>query len=270
MPTRYLKPGICDSKHINELSAEAERLYYRLLVNVDDFGRLDARLPIIKSRCFPLKDTLPLVDVEEWLKELVLNSLAYVYKCMDDPYLQINRWDNKPRATESKYPAYSDECIQMYTDVPLTVNRKPKTVNRKLKPKPETKDCQPPKKKAAVGKSITSETWEAYKQAYLARYHVDPIRNAAVNGQLAQIVKRLGADVAPHVAGFYLYSNNSWYIQKGHSVAALLNDCEKLHTEWRTNTHITTTGARQADKKAQNYGVWAKLIEDAERKEARQ
>ena len=120
MPTRYLKPGICDSSNIDRISPEAERLYYRLLVNVDDFGRLDARLPIIKAKCFPLKESLTSDVVGGWLKELAESGLVIVYTCMDDPFLQLNRWDNKPRASDSKYPEFDGSCIQMYADVPLT------------------------------------------------------------------------------------------------------------------------------------------------------
>lgn len=120
MPTRYLKPGICDSKHIDSLSAEAECLYYRLLVNVDDFGRLDARPLIIKAKCYPLREKLKSSKVEKWLKELAVKGLAVVYICMDEPFLQMNKWDNKPRASHSKFPEFDSECIQMYTVVPLT------------------------------------------------------------------------------------------------------------------------------------------------------
>lgn len=120
MPTRYLKPGICDSKNIDLLSAEAECLYYRLLVNVDDFGRLDARPLIIKAKCYPLREKLKSSKVEKWLKELATKGLANVYTCMDEPFLQINKWDNKPRASHSKFPCFDGECIQLYTDVPLT------------------------------------------------------------------------------------------------------------------------------------------------------
>ena len=33
MPTRYLKPGICDSDRLDKCSPLAETLFYRLLVN---------------------------------------------------------------------------------------------------------------------------------------------------------------------------------------------------------------------------------------------
>ena len=80
----------------------------------------------------------------------------------------------------------------------------------------------------------SSATWAAYSSAYRARYHVDPIRNAAVNGQLAHLVARLGAQEAPLVAAYYLTRNDRWYADCGHSTDALLRHWQKLRTEWVT------------------------------------
>lgn len=117
---------------------------------------------------------------------------------------------------------------------------------------------------AAPVASPNSETWEAYCQAYAQRYGTEPKRNATVNAQVAQVVKRLGAEEAPHVAAWYVLHNNAYYVSRGHSVAALLSDCEKLRTEWATGNRITATKARQLDKTQANGDVWQKLIAEAE------
>lgn len=80
---------------------------------------------------------------------------------------------------------------------------------------------------------ITVEVWERYSAAYRKRYGADPVRNATVNAQIAQLVKRLGA-AAPDVAAHYVTSDERFYVQKGHTLGMLLADCEKLHTEWMT------------------------------------
>jgi hypothetical protein len=77
--------------------------------------------------------------------------------------------------------------------------------------------------------------WQAYAQAYLTRYGVEPVRNAKVNGQLAALVGRLGADDAPQVAAFYLRHDRRQYQAVGHAVGLLLRDAEQLRTEWATN-----------------------------------
>lgn len=115
--------------------------------------------------------------------------------------------------------------------------------------------------------SLTSEVWGAYCQAYADRYGTEPTRNATVNAQLAQVVKRLGAEESPHVAAWYVGHNAAYYVQRGHSVAALLSDCEKLRTEWATGNRITATKARQLDKTQANGDVWQKLIAEAEEAE---
>lgn len=140
MPTRYLKPGIRDSELIDGLSPMAEVLFYRLLVTVDDFGRFDARPAMIKSQCFPIKEKTTPKHCEDALKELCESGLVMVYVVDGKPYVQILKWDNVPRSKESKFPAPTDDCAQMYTSVcnPRTVlpvtetvtKTETKTVNR--------------------------------------------------------------------------------------------------------------------------------------------
>lgn len=104
MPTRYLKPGICDSEIIDRCSPLAECLFYRLLVNVDDFGRLDARPAVIRSKCFPLKDSIANKDVKNLLNEIHTIGLIVLYKSNGADFLQISKWDNVPRSQTSKCP----------------------------------------------------------------------------------------------------------------------------------------------------------------------
>lgn len=106
---------------------------------------------------------------------------------------------------------------------------------------------------------ITVETWEAYKTAYFNRYGVEPTRNATVNGQLSNFVKRIGEVDAPHVAAFFLLNNSQWYLTKAHSVASMLVDAEKLHTEWKRGKQITTTTARQTDRQQSNLNAWEQV-----------
>lgn len=128
MPTRYLKPGICDSETIDRCSPMAECLFYRLLVNVDDFGRIDARPAVVRSRCFPLKDTITNKDVTELLSELHNVGLIHLYNSDGCAYLQMKKWDNAPRASKSKCPSPSDDCIQVHTTVCKPPTILPETV----------------------------------------------------------------------------------------------------------------------------------------------
>jgi hypothetical protein len=154
MPTRYLKPGIRDSESIEKLTHIAETLYYRLLVTVDDFGRYDARPAMVKAACFPIKDSINATKTEGLLEELAKHGLIQIYKVEDKPYLQMTKWDNVPRAKESKYPTVLYDCIQMHTsaykshtDVPLT--------ETETKTKTETKTVQAPE-------GVSPEVWDSF------------------------------------------------------------------------------------------------------------
>ena len=103
----------------------------------------------------------------------------------------------------------------------------------------------------------TKELWELYSTAYLKRYGVDPIRNAAQNAKMAQVFKRLGEKDSPQVAWYYVTLNDNWYSKQGHSVAMLLKDCEKLHTMWKTNRKTT-----EIDKKSAYWANQLQSIED--------
>ena len=138
MPTRYLKPGVRDSESIDSLTPQAENLFYRLLVTVDDFGRFDARPAMIKANCFPIKDSVSINKCKDLLYELETNELITVYVVSGKNILQMSKWDNVPRAKESKYPAPVDKRIQVHTDVYKSHTDAPLT-ETETKTKTETK-----------------------------------------------------------------------------------------------------------------------------------
>jgi len=94
MANRKLKDGICTSDSINLLTAEEEVLFYRLLVVADDLGNMDGRPSIIKSICYPLKDTLALKTVGLWITGLENAGLIMRYKTKDEKiFINILKWD---------------------------------------------------------------------------------------------------------------------------------------------------------------------------------
>jgi hypothetical protein len=133
MPTRYLKPGVRDSEAIDSLSPLAETLFYRLLVTVDDFGRYDGRPAMVKAHCFPIKDMTP-AKCAALLDELHAAGLVHIYTTDGKPCLQMCKWDNVPRAKESKYPAPDYDCAHLHTSA-----SKPRTVLPLTETETETK-----------------------------------------------------------------------------------------------------------------------------------
>jgi len=121
---------------------------------------------------------------------------------------------------------------------------------------------QKPRKPATPSetkKAAATMTWESYACAYRSRYGAPPVRNAKVNSQIKQFVERVGEMDAPLVANYYVTHNNRWYIERGHAVGNMLQDSEKLRTEWATSRQITSSEARAKDKTAGNVS-WYKSV----------
>ena len=124
-----------------------------------------------------------------------------------------------------------------------------------------------PRAKRSTAAPVSSETWDAYAQAYELRYGVEPIRNARVNGQLAQFVGRIPAEEAPAVASYYVRHQNGLYVSAMHPTNLMLRDAEKLRTEWATNRQMTRTQGQQADKTQTNLNAFGGLIAEAKQRE---
>lgn len=134
MPNRILKESICTSDSIARLSWFEEVLFYRLIVNCDDFGRMDARPAILKSRLFPLRERITFKDIESALMKLADVGCVIMYECDNKPYLYLPAWEvhQSIRAKKSKYPepkanesncmhlhANEIKCMQLHADVPV-------------------------------------------------------------------------------------------------------------------------------------------------------
>lgn len=114
MPNRIIKESICTSNEIDALKPEEEILFYRIIVNCDDFGRMDARLPILRAKCFPLRiDTVKDKDIKAWMNTLIKQGLIFIYEVDGKEYLQMSTWEKHQqiRAKRSKYPAPDDGLI---------------------------------------------------------------------------------------------------------------------------------------------------------------
>ena len=105
VPNRILKESICTSETIDKLGAFEEIFFYRLIVNCDDYGLMDARPAILKGRLFPLKE-IRLQQIEDALRKLTSAELVSTYEVDGKPFLLMNTWDRhqQVRAAMSKYP----------------------------------------------------------------------------------------------------------------------------------------------------------------------
>ena len=88
-----------------------------MIVNCDDFGRMDARPKILASKLFPLKDIRP-AQMEGALRALTSAELVCLYEVGGKPFLQMKTWDRHQqiRAKKSKFPGMDEaeiNCNQM-------------------------------------------------------------------------------------------------------------------------------------------------------------
>lgn len=118
MPNRIIKESVCTSDSIDQLSWFEEVLFYRLIVNCDDFGRFDGRTAVVKNRLFPLKENLTLKNVDCAIKKLARIGLVTLYESDGKPFLFLPTWNEHQnvRAKRSRYPEPENICLQMNSD----------------------------------------------------------------------------------------------------------------------------------------------------------
>lgn len=102
MPSRIIREQICTSDTLAKIPAEAERLFWRLVVQADDFGLFDARPKIVLGKCMTsLIGSVTEDDVVQWLDELEEAGLIIRYRVDGRPYLKLATWERHQRPPKS-------------------------------------------------------------------------------------------------------------------------------------------------------------------------
>lgn len=113
MPVRLLR-DITDSEKVDMLTANAEVLFYRLMMKADDYGSFHANVKLIKANCFPLRlDTVRDADISRWMDELQKAGLIVVYKNAGKMYLRINNFGQRLRNKRKKFPEFDGKSPQV-------------------------------------------------------------------------------------------------------------------------------------------------------------
>ena len=117
MADRILRSNILTSDAVNSLSWAGEVFYRRLMSIVDDYGRYDGRVGILRGALYSLKlDKVSEADIAKWLDECQKAGLVSFYHVDGKPYLEILKFGQRLRIMKSKYPA-AVICQQMLADV---------------------------------------------------------------------------------------------------------------------------------------------------------
>ena len=106
MPTRRISDKICRSDDYKSMTLFQRDLFWRLIVNADDFGRFDGRLNVLKGALYPLESVTEKA-IEDGLKGLSTIGIVDLYSVGGKPYLRLISWltYQQQRAKDSKYPA---------------------------------------------------------------------------------------------------------------------------------------------------------------------
>jgi hypothetical protein len=283
---RTIKPEFFTSDDIVSMTPLARLFYVSLWCEADRDGLLSWNVKTLKMRYLPADD----VSIDEIAEELINNGLVRLYDVDGRTYAIIPKFtehqviNNKERTSTIPVPAegnYIDATFTRESGVNAEGKGKEgKGKEGKGKERKEGKEqvapaASPPSSRVAefvvvandnniASQSPTAGIWAAYSDAYEVRYHVKPVRNAKVNGQLSQLLKRLGTDEAPLVAQFFVGHNNRYYVQKMHAVDCLLSDAEKIRTEWATGRRVTSTAASEADRIQDTGDMWGRIAAEHE------
>jgi len=123
VPNRIIKESICTSEQIDSLSQSAEILFYRLMVNCDDYGLFDARLKLVASKCYPLK-SIEINSLRDDLASLQAANLVFLYEVDGKTYGKLTSWEKhqQVRAKRAKFPLPENGseiiCNQLIANVP--------------------------------------------------------------------------------------------------------------------------------------------------------
>jgi hypothetical protein len=111
--------------------------------------------------------------------------------------------------------------------------------------------------KTPIEKTAPSyQVWHAYVEAYKARYKQEPPYNAKSFGQCGHLIARVGFEDAKLLVSFYLQHNKGFYVEKCHMLTYCLSDAEALLTQMRANFKVTSSFARDTDRKQSNQQVF--------------
>jgi hypothetical protein len=175
MPNRILKESICTSDSIDRLSWFEEVVFYRLIVNCDDYGRFDGRVALIKNKLFPLKESVTFKAVEDAINKLATVGLVTLYEYEGRQYLQLPTWNEHQsiRAKRSKFPS-PDGCVKASEIICMQMNANVPVIQSESESNPNPKEgAKAPNARARFSPPSVSDV-EAYCRE--RRNDVDPQR----------------------------------------------------------------------------------------------
>lgn len=107
MPNRILRSWT-DSLKFDGIPAEAERLFVRLIMVADDYGRYHAEPRLVRSACFPLESEMLLTEISSALYTLEQRKLIFRYTTCGKELLAIVNYGQRLKQSRPKFPPPPD------------------------------------------------------------------------------------------------------------------------------------------------------------------
>lgn len=278
---RNIKPGFFANEILAEIEPLGRLLFAGLWSIADRAGRLEDRPKRIRAEVLPYD----ICDADALLQALHDKGFILRYEVDGVRFIQVLAWEKHqnphikegasaiPEPVKHGTSTVLEQCEEQPLPeqarlivgcgllVPDSGFRIPDTGEKNLpapKTAPVAKAARQPNPEAA---EACRQVWAAYSEAYLSRYGAEPVRNAKVNTQVAQLVKNLGTDAAA-VAAFFVWHSDAFYVRKGHDIGCAVTDSGKLRTEWVTGNRITAAKAREADQLQTNGDDWSQIKQE--------
>lgn len=280
---RNIKPALFTNEVLGVGHPLCTLLFQGLWLLADREGRLEDRPLRIKAEIFPYREA----DVDAMLHWLAHKGFIVRYQAGGKAYIEVINFTKHQNPhkneKESEIPSVSEGCItsdflgtrseligstradSLSSDSDLLIPDSlipdvliPDSETLPIAEAPAPTNIQvlkPRAKQKTEAQMANANTWDAYTIAYLERYGVEPVRNAKVNAQIAQLVQRLGADEAPQVAMFYVTINDSFFIRASHEFGLLVARAEGIRTQWITGRQVNAVTARQIENTQANMNA---------------
>lgn len=174
---------------------------------------------------------------------------------LNQQYTQTSSIDFQHRLSSGCDPlcAFASETA---ADVGLVEDRQPENAVV-ADTQPEILPTDKPKKSS---NPANAQTWQAYRQAYLQRYGIEPLRNAQTNALIANLVKSVGGQEAPQLVAYYLTHNGYYFVRERHSLKALIASLQAIRTDWLTGQQMTQTQAKQTENTQSNFDTLQRVL----------
>lgn len=160
MPNRIIKETITTSTTLAAFDDGTERHFWRLLVQADDFGYLDARQEVIRARAYPLMlAKVSEKESERRTQALAESGLLHLFFTGGKRYGHFPTWSKhqQKRALYGKYPQVTScdsICNQGISDSPETYIRDNR-IEKRDKDNGASAD-------SVLPEWIDAECWKAY------------------------------------------------------------------------------------------------------------